>query len=211
MKIARFFALIFAVLGVVLMLGTAVVSFASMDAPAKLIETPTGAVECSEALASAIDSGDLTAVGAVLYGSPDLGAEGSSTDALSAMLWEAYLDSISCQLTSKLYLKDSAFARDLTVTTLDVSTVTASVQGRAKTLLEAKVAAATDMDELYDSENNFREDLIEEVLRQAVKQALEQETSRITRKATVKLIFRDGKWWAVPDQALLTALSGFGA
>jgi len=30
----------------------------------------------------------------------------------------------------------------------------------------------------------------------------------ITREVTVKLINRDGKWWVVPDQALLQALSG---
>jgi len=211
MKIARFFALIFGVLGVVLMLGTALVCFASTDATVKLVKTPTAALECSETLAAAIDSGDLAAAGAVLYGSPDLGAGGGPSDEVSAMLWDAYLEGISCQLTSKLYLKDAAFARDLSVSTLDIASVTASVQVRAKALLEAKVAAATDMDELYDSENNFREDLIAQVLRQATEQALEQEASYITREATVKLIFQDGTWWAVPDQALLTALSVFGS
>lgn len=211
MKIARFFAVIFAVLGVVLMLGTAVVCFASRNASVKLVETPDGAVECSEKLVQAINDGDYAAIGAALYGQPDLGAEGVPGEETSALIWEAFRDSLSCEFTSKLYLKDSSFARDAAVTVLDVASVTEKIQPRAKALLEAKVAAATDMAELYDGENNFREDLVAEAMKTAVEQALSQDAAYVTQTVTIKLVCEDGTWWAVPDQALLTAISGNAA
>ncbi len=208
MKIARFFAAIFAVLGVVLMLGTAVVCFASKDAAVKLTETPKAAVECSEALARALEEGDLTAAGKRIYGQPDLGAQGVPADPMSALLWDAYLKAFSCEFRGKLYLEGELFARDMTVTALDVSAVTQSVQLRAKTLLEEKVKSATDMDALYDANNNFRADLIEQVLQQAVTDAIAQDARYVTTDVTVKLICQDGQWWAIPDQTLQQALTG---
>ena len=51
-------------------------------------------------------------------------------------------------------------------------------------------------------------DLVEEVLSQAVVQALAEDGQLVTRDVTLNLICRDGQWWAVPDQALLQAISG---
>ena len=206
MKIAKFFAVIFAVLGIVLMLGTAIVCFASRDAKVKLSKTPEGAVLCAERLAEALDAGDLEAAGALLYGSPDLGVEGIPSDAVEAMLWDAYLGGFSCDLEGKLYLKDSEFAWDGTVTSMDMAALTEAIQLRAKELLEEKVKTATDMAELYDADNNFREDLIEQVILTAVQESLAGEPETVTRSFTLKLINRDGQWWAVPDQQLLSAL-----
>lgn len=207
MKIARFFAVIFAVLGIVLMLGTAIVCFASTDATVKLRKTPEGAVQCAQQLALALDSGDLAAAGALLYGSPDLGAEGVPNDPVDALLWDTFLEGFSCNLDGKLYLKDAEFAWDGTITTVDMGALTGAIQLRAKELLEEKVKTATDMAELYDAENNFREDLIEQVLRDAVQEILAKNPETITRSFTMKLISRDGQWWAVPDQQLLSALN----
>lgn len=207
MKIARFFAVIFAVLGIVLMLGTAILCFASTDATVKLTETPSGAVACSEQLAAALDCGDLMTAGSLLYGSPSLGAEGVSADGVNAMLWSAYLDTMSCELTGKLQLQDAEFARSGTITTLNMEALTAAVQLRAKELLEKTVKEATDMTALYDAENNFRQELIDQVVRDAVQEVLAKDPETTTREFTVKLISRDGQWWAVPDQQLLAALS----
>jgi len=206
MKIARVFAVLFAVLGIVLMLGTAILCFASRDAKVKLTKAPEGAVQCAEQLAQALDAGDLAAAGALLYGSPDLGAEGVPAGAVEALLWDTCVEGISCNLEGKLYLKDSEFAWDGTIATVDAAALTEAIQLRAKQLLENKVSTATDMAELYDAENNFREDLIEQVILTAVQETLAGEPATVTRSFTLKLINRDGRWWAVPDQQLLSAL-----
>ena len=46
------------------------------------------------------------------------------------------------------------------------------------------------------------------MLSQAVVQALAEDGQLVTRDVTLNLICRDGQWWAVPDQALLQAISG---
>lgn len=211
MKVARFFAAVFAAVGLVLMLGTAAVCFASLDANAKVLETPDAAIACADRLVEAIDSGDLTSAAALMYGQPDLGAAGAPTDSVSAVLWEKYREEMACVASSKLYLSGSDFMRNVTVTVLDVSSITGSVQARAKTLLEQQVAAATDMTQLYDQENQFRKELIDRVMEQALEQAIREDAKYITCETAFKVICRGGKWWAVPEQALLNALAGAAA
>ena len=208
MKVAKFFAVIFAVLGVVLMLGTAVVCFVSLDASVKLLETPAGAMECADNLADAINAGDYTEAGKLLYGQPDLGVDRAPSDAMGAVIWDAFLESLSFELSGKCYASDEGICRNGTITALHIPSVTENLQTRFRTLLTARVNTASDMAELYDDENNFRSELVSEVLQEAVRQALNQDAQYVTYDVTLKLISRDGQWWVVPDDALLTAISG---
>lgn len=61
-------------------------------------------------------------------------------DAVSKLLWDAFTDSLSYEFTGLCRVTDTGFARDASVTYLDVSGVTAAVPQRAKALLEAKAA-----------------------------------------------------------------------
>lgn len=210
MKVAKFFAVIFAVVGIVLMLGTGIVCFASIDSAVKILENPDKAVTCSEDFMTAFNDGDFKSAGKLIYGQPDFGTEGALPDTGSAMIWDAYIRSMSFSYTSRLYLLDSELARDASVKILDVKALTGSIQTRAKALLEKEVAAATDMNALYDQTGDFRKDLMDRVLLEAVQSALREDVSYITRDVTVKLICRDGQWWVVPDQELLNTVSGFG-
>lgn len=96
----------------------------------------------------------------------------------------------------------------MTITTLDISSVTGALTEHAHALLTARVEGAEEMTELYDEENNFREELVSEVLQEAVVQALAEDAQTVTYDVTLNLIYRDGQWWVVPDQALLDAISG---
>ena len=208
MKIARFFAVIFALFGVVLMLGSVILCFGSLNASPKVLETPDAAIACADQLVQKIDAGDLTGASQLMYGQPDLGTEEVPTDAVSALLWETYREEMTCVTSSKLHLDGNAFVRNVTVTVLDVSSITGSVQARAKVLLEQQVAAATDMAQLYDAENNFRKELVDQVMQQALEQAMQSDSKYLTMEGSFQVIHRDGQWWAVPDQALLNALAG---
>ena len=42
----------------------------------------------------------------------------------------------------------------------------------------------------------------------AVTQALAEDAQTVTRNVTLSLIYQDGAWWVVPDQALLQTISG---
>lgn len=199
---------IFALLGVVLLIATAVLCLTSLDATAKLIGTPKAAMECTEELMEALASGDYAAAGNMLYGQPDLGADREPSEEAGALIWKAFTDSISYEFTGECYATNSGIARNVGITTLEISSVTDSLAERVHVLLTERMETAEEMSELYDEENNFREDLVMEVLLEAVEQALREDARMITREVTLNLIYQDGQWWTVADQALLQTISG---
>lgn len=208
MKIARVFSVVFGIIGAVLMLGTVVLCLISLDAPVRMAEVPEAAVACSEEMMEALAAGDFAAAAGFLYGQPDLGVDHAPTDVIGEMVWNAFTDSISYEFAGECYATDSGIFRDVTITALEIPSVTENLQTRAQALLTEKMEAAEDMTELYDEENNFREALIDQTLREAAEQAIREDARTVTRDVTLKLIHRDDRWWAVPDQALLQTIAG---
>ena len=208
MKIARFFFVIFGIFGVLLLVGSICLCLFSLKAPVRVLELPQEAIHTSEAFAQALNGGDLTAAAQYIYGQPDLGAAGTPEDPETAAVWNAFLGSISFEYTGKLSAADSGLVRAASVVTLDIASVTEKLPERAQALVNQKIVSAESLTDVYDETGSFREELVTEILRQALEQALTQDAQTLTREVTVKLINRDGKWWVVPDQALLQALSG---
>lgn len=91
---------------------------------------------------------------------------------------------------------------------MDVTSVTVNLKERSQTLLEQRVAEAVDVSEIYDENNEYREDFVMAVLRSAVEDALKEDARKMTVELTVKLSYQDGSWWVVADEALLDAISG---
>ena len=208
MKVARFFSMIFAFFGFLLLVGSICLCLFSLKAPVRVLELPQEAVNASEAFAQALNDGDLTAAAQYIYGQPDLGAAGTPEDPGTAAVWNAFLSSISFEYTGKLSAVDSGLSRTASVTALDIASVTEKLPERTQALVNQKIISAESLTELYDDTGSFREELVNEILWQALQQSLLQDAQNLTREVTIKLINRDGKWWVVPDQALLQALSG---
>lgn len=207
MKAARLFAVIAGVVGAALMLFSGVLCFASLDAPAKLTQEPKEAIACAEELVNALESGDLTAAAEKMYGQPELGTR----DALygeAAAVWDIFCTGISCRITSECYVSGSHLAMDAEVTVPDITSITDTLQEHARTLMKERIASATEMAQLYDAENNFRMDLIEDVMAQAVEQAFRETPEMLTTEVTLELLPENGTWYVLPDAALLKALSG---
>jgi len=208
MKIARFFAAIFACIGVVLLIGSMGFFLLNRNAEVRVLELPREAVACSDAFAQALKEGDLEGAAQLIYGQPDLGVDTVPADPESAVLWEAFRGSISFEYTGKCHAAQSGLTRAGSITTLDVASVTEKLPERAQSLVNQRIAAAENLTDIYDEQNNFREELVTQVLREALQQALAQDARTVTREVTLKLIKRDGRWWVMPDKALLQALSG---
>lgn len=212
MKAVKYFSavigVIFGLAGTALMVGSVLLALNSLDAPVRLSEVPEEAMACSEELMEAVGRGDYETAGNLLYGQPDLGVSREPEDEMGRRVWQAFLDSITYEFTGDCYATDSGISRDAAITTLDISSVAANLQERVKTILDKQVAEAEDMDALYDENNNFREDMVMAALSKAVTDALAEDTTTTRREVTLNLIFREGSWWVVPDQALLQAISG---
>ena len=208
MKIARFFSVIFAVFGFLLLLGSLALCLFSLNAPVRVLELPQEAVQVSEAFAQALNDGDLESAAGLMYGQPDLGVSGVPENPESALLWEAFCGSIAFDFTGEWAVEQDALVRTGSLTNLDVSVILGKLPERVQALLDQRIASAESLTEIYDEQNDFREELVEEILQEALQQALAQDAQTVTRDVTLKLVNREGRWWVVPHQNLLQILSG---
>lgn len=208
MKIAKFFAGIFGLIGTLLLAGSIGLCLFSLDAPVRTAGIPKAAMDCSEDFSRALSEKDFSAAQDCMYGQPELGMEETIEDTMVFEIWNVFENNLTFSWQGEGYMRDAVICRDAAVTYLEVASITENLQTRAHALLTQKVEAATDMAELYNDGGEFREDLVTQVLYEALDQACLEDARFVTQNVTVELVHRDGQWWVIPDKALLTALSG---
>ena len=178
------------------------------DAPPILLAAPEEATERLETMMEAVCKGDYNAAGQFMLGTPDFGAEEKPEDDLGLLLWDAYMQSMAYSLEGECYTTDEGLAQDITFTYLDITSVTGNLRQRSHALMEQRVAAATDMSEIYNSNNEYREDFVMAVLYDTAKDALREDARIVTVSVTVNMKYQDGTWWILPETGLLDAISG---
>lgn len=204
----KIFSLLLGLVGLCLMVGTLVLCLCSLDAEPVLVELPKAAEERAEALLEAIAEGDYAVAAGMMQGQPDLGADRAPADEVGVLVWDAFVDSLVYTFPGDFYAVDTGLARDVTVTCLDISSVTENLPQRTQLILEQRVSEAEELTAVYEESGAYREDVISEVLLEAAAQALEEDAKTISRELTLKLVYQDDQWWVVPDQALLEVISG---
>ena len=208
MKIARFFSVIFACVGAVLLVGSMGFFLINRNATVRILELPQEAVSCCDAFAQALNDGDLEKAEQLIYDQPDLGVSAVPADPENALVWDAFRSSISLSYSGECYAHQSGLARSGSITVLDVTGVTERLPEQAQSLMNQRLASAEDAADMNHAQNQPGEALVTQVLQEALQLALTQDAPMCTREVTVELINRDGSWWVVPDQGLLQALSG---
>lgn len=179
-----------------------------VDAKPMLLTPPDVAQSKVVALMDAVSEGDYEKASQAIYGTPSLGVDREAADEVGVMIWEAFQDSISYELLGDCYTTEQGLAQNVSISCMDVTSVTVNLKERSQTLLEQRVAEAVDVSEIYDENNEYREDFVMAVLRSAVEDALKEDAREMTVELTVKLSYQDGSWWVVADEALLDAISG---
>ena len=208
MKISKILAALFGVAGVCAAGLCISLSFQNMNASPVLVEQPESAREQVVTMMDAVRENNYAAAGAVMQGTPIFGADRAPADAVSGLIWDAFVESIQYELVGELYATDSGVAQNITVTALDMSSVTANLKDRSAKLLQKRVEEAEDPDEVYDENNEYREDFVMQVLYDAAEQALANDAKNVTSDVTINMIYENGQWWIVPDSSLLSAISG---
>ena len=173
-----------------------------------LLTPPDEARNTVITLMDAVSEGNYEEASRSIFGTPDLGVDRDATDAVGVLIWEAFEGSVTYELLGECYTTDQGLAQDVSITCLDVSSVTANLKERSQALLEQRVADATDVSEIYDENNDYREDFVMGVLHDAVVDALKEDARTKTVELTVNLSYQAGEWWVVADEALLNAISG---
>lgn len=198
---------VFGCLSAVLAVAALLICLTQRSAQPKLFGKAEGAEECARAMMAHISQGDYAAASAYLYGTPSLGTQSERETPAAKLIWDAFLSSLDCQGRGGCYATDAGLAMDFTVSGLDIPTLTQELKQRAAAVLEARVAEAEDMSQVYDSNQQYREDFAQSVLEEAAREAVAAGTA-VERTVAVQLVYEGNQWWVVPDQALLTAISG---
>jgi len=184
------------------------VVFCCRDSGPVLLAAPEEAACHAEILMEAVCSGDFAKAESLLYGSPSLGVDGEPDNLVGAMIWDRYISSLDYVLVGSLYAGDSGLVQDVKLISLDLTAVTDHLGVRAKALLNEAMASAEDVSELYDENNEYREELVAEILQTAVRQALEEDVRYTYQIVPLRLVYQDGQWWGVADKTFLHAVSG---
>ena len=179
-----------------------------VDAKPMLLTPPDVARSKVIMLMNAVAEGNYEEASQAIYGTPDLGVNREAGDEVGIMIWDAFEGSLTFELVGDCYTTDQGLAQKVSVTCLDVTSVTANLKERAQTLLEQRMEEASNVSDIYDENNEYREDFVMAVLNDAVKDALEEDAKQMTVELTVNLSYQDGKWWVVADEALFNAISG---
>jgi hypothetical protein len=208
MKISKVFSGLFALVGAALAAFTVMLCLWGLDREPVLVEPPHMAVSRVEALFQAVCSDDYPAASALIYGQPDLGAERTDEDSVSSRIWDAFVDSMGYELSGECYATDHGVAQKVLVSYLDITSVTDGLQVRARELLLQRVREAEDVDQIYDENNDYRLDFVDAVVSDAMEEALREDARYQETELTVNLVYHQGQWWILADEALMQAISG---
>lgn len=206
--IAKIIGLVFILAAIAAAGFTVEISKNNLDSIPVLLAPVEEAETQAEALMEAIAKGDYATAGTLILGNPKLGVDRDPADTAGTMIWEAFVASYGYEMVGESFATDSGIAQKVKVSYLDISSVTKNLKTRSQTLLEERVAQAEDVDEIYDENNDYKEDFVMQVLEDAVADALAEDATMTGAEFTINLVYRDGRWLVVSDSALLSAISG---
>ena len=194
-------------LAVVLAVSALLICLTQRNASPVLFGGTEGAENCARAMMDCISRGDYAGASAYLYGTPSLGIGNQRETPAAECVWDAFVSSMECRSRGSCYATDAGVAMDFTVSGLDIPSLTQKLKQRSAAVLEARVEAAENMSQVYDSNQQYREDFIQSVLEEAAREAVAA-VSPVENAVTVQLVYEGNQWWVVPDSALMTAISG---
>lgn len=208
MRKIRLFSAIFGLLGICFAVSGIYLAIRFVDVGPILLKEPDEAKQQVVTMLDALAEGDYDTVSASLYGMPILGIDREPEDAVSNLFWQAYQQSISCEMVGSFYATESGVAHNVVIRSMDLQSVTRNLRDRSQALLEERVLAAEDPSEIYDENYEYREQFVMDVLMDAAQDALAEDVEYISWEITLNLIHENGQWWIMPEDALMEAVSG---
>ncbi len=208
MKLSRFFSGFFLSIALGLMGVALIVVMATPGTTPTLLSPAQEAQDQVVEMMDALCQGDFSAAGQYLLGSPNLGADREPDSAAGALIWDAFVDSLSYELSGDCYATDTGVAQNVTLTYLDIPAVTANLAQRSEKHLTRLQKEATHTSEIYDEDGNFRSDVVLQVLNTAVQEALQEDGNLTACTFTLQLVKRDGRWYILSNSDLIHAISG---
>lgn len=202
MKLSKIVSALFAFLGMVLVAGGIFLSFANRNAGAPGRAVPQEAKDCATAFLTALNDHDLESARTYLYGNPDLGLSQTSEAPQTAKVWDAFRSSFAVSDIAPLRVSQSEIRLDFTLTTLELKALV-NLPSLARNILDGK----EDQDSLYDENGTLKPQEKTAIMEEALEKTL-AEAGSVNRTCTISLVEAEGRWWVLPNENLLSALSG---
>ena len=172
-----------------------------------LLKTDQGAQDRCRDFAQCLREEDFEGLSKTLLGTPQI-TRYDGEEALAARIWQAYVSSMDCTLEGELYGTDQGLAQNITLEALDLEDLGDRLEEKVPLLLEARMEEAQDIQELYDSRNGYRQEVIDQVLLQALDEVLSQNPQTRETTLTLRLCRSRGQWLIQPEGDLIRFLSG---
>ena len=172
-----------------------------------LLKTDQGAQDRCRDFAQCLREEDFEGLSKTLLGTPQI-TQYSGEEALAQRIWQAYVSSMDCTLEGGLYGTDQGLAQNITLEALDLEDLGARLEEKVPLLLESRMEEARDIQELYDSRNGYRQEVIDQVLLQALDEVLSQNPQTRQTTLTLRLCRSRGQWLIQPEGDLIRFLSG---
>lgn len=185
--------------------------FAAFTAPARgtlVVDMDPEAENAARGLMEALVQRDLEAAGGYILGTPQFTVPDQSAQSAEGLLWQYYYDGLSYTLDGGLYPGTRGLSQNVTVTLPDLKALTERMGVLAPEILTERIQAADSMEEVYDDQGGYRQDVTEGVILEAAKKAMEEPVKTRQQTLTLRLCYVNGGWWVRPDQKLLDLLSG---
>ena len=206
--IKKILSVIFVLIGIAAAVAAVNMGMSNRNADPVLLAPPEAASQQVTGLMEAVCSGDFAAASTYLQGQPGLGVDREATNEVGVLIWEAFCDSMSYELVGECYATEAGLSQNVTLTCMDVTSVTAVLKERSQALLEQRVDEAEDLEDVYDENLQYREDFVMDVLYDAALLALEKDAKTMTTELTLNLSYQNEQWWIAADRELLDAISG---
>lgn len=207
MKASKVISALFGVIGLFAATAAVLLGFQNKDTGPVLLRQPNAAYAQVVHMLDAVCDGNMKQAQSLLRGTPDLGADRKPADAVSQLLWDSYLDSMEYTINGDCYATESGVALDVTISALDLESVTVTLRDRSQAMLEERVATAENATDVYDENNDYREDFVLNVLYDSAKDALREDAKTVSKDITVSMVYDNGQWWIMPESGLLDAIS----
>ena len=207
-KLRKIMAVLFSVLAVAMAAALVWIALAYRQAAPVLVRPSQAAQDTAQRMLQAVQQGDYDTAGSLIWGNPDLGVDRQAETEVGKRIWEAYQSSLDYAPVGACYATASGVAQDYCVSRLDMHSVTSKLRERSRLLLEQRVEEAEDIRQVYDENNDYREDVVMEVLEEAAKQALQEDAVYVQEVFTVHLVYRGNAWWVLPEEQMIQAISG---
>lgn len=156
----------------------------------------------------ALIAGDYTTAYSCLSDYTGLGLETEPADANAALIYDALKESYEYTLADTAKVDKLSATQSVRFKYLDLESLEASVEDGVKRNLE-KIVKARPGSEVYDENNKYLPSVTAEAYNESLQFVLSHASSYYTATAIdIELVYTNGQWLIVTNQAMLNALMG---